>query len=217
MFDTQQISYETFKHSLHHGVYVFTSDVCQLCQEYKRDIEYVNNHYLYFVELSLESDRNEVRALVDRSAFPMTVGFVDGEQRFVRLGQLFGDDWTAILDFLKQFGEAPLTQEQIKEKEEVIEKACEITFYVFSDDVSPEDKAKCIDAAYAKHECPIDVDTLCPNLPWNSKIIMLKSFFTHYKFVYYNPRGNVGPDKTMLLTEYYKNQQKPMILRELDG
>ena len=217
MLDNQKLSYEAFKSGLHHGVYIFSSDACQLCQDYKKEIEHINNHYLYFVELTTDNDRDEVRTLVDRMAFPMTVGFIDGDIMFTRLGQLFGDDWLFVTDFLKRFGDSPLTAEQIQEKEEVIEKKCEITFYVFPDDTPKNERIKTLTSGFHKHECAIDVDELCPSLDCDSKLIMLKSFFSKHKFIIFNPRGNFGPEKTRMITDFYEKLNQSMIVRELDG
>lgn len=217
MLENQKLSYEAFKCRLHHGVYIFSSDACQLCQDYKKEIEHINNNYLYFVELTTESDREEVRALVDRMAFPMTVGFIDGDIIFTRLGQLFGDDWLSVTDFLKRFGDSPLTEEQVKVKEEEIKKRCEIAFYVFSDDTNKQERIKTLSNSFYNHECAIDVDELCPGLDCDSKIIMLKSFFSKHKFIIFNPRGNFGPEKTELIMNFYEKQNQSMIVRELNG
>ena len=54
MFDSQKLAFENFVLGYKHGVYVFTKDGCRACEDYKKEIEWINNSYLYFVEVLLE-------------------------------------------------------------------------------------------------------------------------------------------------------------------
>ena len=43
MFDNQRKSAESFLLGIKHGVYVITNDTCEICEAYKKEIEYIKN------------------------------------------------------------------------------------------------------------------------------------------------------------------------------
>ena len=116
MFDSQKINFDDWLLGYKHGTYIFTSDSCHLCQEYKKSIEYINNHYLYFVEVNTEQQKEVLSKTMRRSALPMTACYKDNNLQFVRLGQLFDLQMKEILEFLKDFPKEPLTKQEILEK-----------------------------------------------------------------------------------------------------
>lgn len=186
MFDTQKLEFDKFITGLKHGVYIITSDTCQLCKDYERDISRINNHYLYFVECTTQDQRNLVQKLADRAAFPMTIGFYDNELKFTRLGHLFGDDWLEVETFLQQFGNAPLTEEQIEEKTKKIKNKCQLAYYIFPPGFLFKDKV--MSQGYKYNELPIDVDSFGQQEPSEEIERMFDGNFHHAKLVVFDPR-----------------------------
>jgi hypothetical protein len=82
MFDSQKLSFEKFLLSYRHGIYIFTDDACHICQDYKQSIEYINNAYLYFVEVSLDSERKILAEMLERTVFPLTACFKDNKLKY---------------------------------------------------------------------------------------------------------------------------------------
>ena len=106
----------------------------------KKDIEYINNCYLYFVEVSTNIEKQAIYQIADRTVFPLTLGFVDNELKFVKVGQLFGEDLSTAFSFLKQFGEAPLSSSEISKKIDRIRNKCILSFYLFPEDTTIEQR-----------------------------------------------------------------------------
>ena len=215
MFDSQKISFESFATGYKHGVYVITRDACEVCQQYKRDIEYVNNRYLYFVEARTEQQMSLAKRLHDRLAFPITAGWKDNNLVFVRLGELFGDDFSEVLEFLKQFGDAPLSNEEIRKRMEKFNARCELSFYIFPDDMCKEKRDEYISTAYDRHELPVDIDDICPMLELEKRLNMIMSYNAKAKYVLYGTAGKFCPFKTALLTDYMETNGRPVEVRDI--
>lgn len=184
MFDSQKLEFNKFITGLKHGVYVITSDTCQICRDYQADISRINNHYLYFVECVTQEQKNLVQALADRAAFPMTIGFYDNELKFTRLGHRFGDDWLEIENFLKQFGDAPLTPEQIEEKTRKIKNKCQLAYYIFPPGFMFKDQV--LSQGYKYNELPIDVDGFGQQAPLEEIERMFDGNFHHAKLIVFD-------------------------------
>ncbi len=215
MFDSQKISFDSFLTGYKHGVYVITRDACEVCQQYKQDIEYVNNRYLYFVEAKTEEQMRVARRIHDRQAFPITAGWKDNQLVFVRLGELFGSDFTEVLEWLKQFGEAPLSETELKERIEKFNAKCELSFYIFPDDMEKGERNKYISTAYDRHELPVDVDTICPMLELSKRVNMILSYNARANYILYGTTGNFGPFKVSILADYMKLNGRPVEVRDL--
>ncbi|MBR1611520.1 MAG: hypothetical protein IJ672_08595 [Methanobrevibacter sp.] len=84
MFDSQKLNFDKFLLSYKHGIYIFTDDACHVCEDYKQSIEYINNSYLYFVEVSLDSERKILADMLERTVFPLTVCFKDNKLKYVK-------------------------------------------------------------------------------------------------------------------------------------
>lgn len=217
MFDSQVLSFDNFITGYKHGVYILTKDSCGVCQDYKKDIEYVNNRYLYFVDITTKQQEAFAKKLHNRLSFPMTAGWKDNQLVFVRLGELFGDDFNEVLEWLKQFGDAPLTQEELKDRIEKYNAKCTLSFYIFPDDIKPEEKDKIIATAYDRHELPVDIDTICPSLEISKRVNMILSYIATANYILWNTTGTFSPFKTAILKDYFEMKGRPVEVREIDG
>lgn len=217
MFDSQKLSFEKFAMGYKHGVYIITKDACGVCQQYKEDIKWVNNRYLYFVEAANQEDVRLAKQLHDRLAFPITAGWKDNQLVWVRLGEQYGEDFNRIMDWLKQFGDAPLSPEDLKDRIEKFNARCVLSFYIFNDGATQEQKDSAIAGAYARHELPVDIDTVAPMMSMTERINMLLSYVATAKFVLWGPDGDFSPMKVALLGDYLKMAGHPVEVRELNG
>lgn len=217
MFDSQKLSFDKFVTGYKHGVYIITRDACSTCQAYKKQIEYINNRYLYFVETTTKAQEIVAKQLHDRLAFPMTAAWKDNQLIFVRLGERYGEDWTEIMEFLKQFGDVPLTKEEINERIERLNAKCIISFYIFPDNMPEETRKEIINGAYDRHELPIDIDKLCPDLELSKRTNMILSYMGTGKYILWNINGEFGPFKSAILGEYFSKVGRPVETREYNG
>lgn len=125
MFDSQKLSFNTFKNGYKHGVYIFTSDVCQICHDYKEKIKNIDNAYLYFVEVTTDEEETILYEMIDSVGLPATVGYTDGDIDFVRRGMLYESDFSEVMKYIKRFGDAPLPPDEIKKRTEKLKTRCE--------------------------------------------------------------------------------------------
>ncbi len=183
MFDSQKISFEKFILGYKHGIYVFTEDTCHICQEYKDSIAYINNANLYFVEVSLESEKRIVEELLGRSVFPLTACFKDNKLSYVKAGQLFETQLEGIFADLKKFGDKPLSPEEIQRRLKKEEDKCLLAYYVFSNGVTPDERKQIIEKSIKYHELPIDVDSVPESLSLEEKFHLLEYSLALVKLV----------------------------------
>ena len=186
MLDSQKLSAESFLIGFKHGLYVITNDSCQICADYKKDIEYINNCYLYFVEVSTNIEKQAIYQIADRTVFPLTLGFVDNELKFVKVGQLFGEDLSTAFSFFKQFGEAPLSSSEISKKIDRIRNKCILSFYLFPEDTTIEQRNKEIEGACARNELPIDIDSFNLKISIEDKERMFETNLATAKLIVYD-------------------------------
>ena len=215
MFDSQKMSFEKFVSSYKHGVYVITRSACGVCEQYKADIQHINNHYLYFVEAVTSEERAIAMKLHDRQNFPITAAWKDNQLVFVRLGERFGDDFNEFLEFLKPFGDAPLSKEELTERISKFNSRCVLSFYIFPDEYSQEQRNDIIARAYDLHELAIDVDTICPMLETDKRVNMIMSYNATAKYIVFNTNGQFGPFKVALFTDYFKANNRPVEIRDV--
>lgn len=183
MFDSQKLSFEKFILGYKHGIYIFTEDTCHICQEYKDSISHINNANLYFVEVSLDSERKIVDQLLGRSVFPLTACFKDNKLSYVKAGQLFETQLEGIFVDLKKFGEKPLSPEEIQNRLKKEETKCVLTYYVFSNGVNADERKQIIERSIKYNELPIDVDSLPENLTLEDKYHLLEYTLSLAKLV----------------------------------
>lgn len=164
MFDSQKLNFEKFLLSFRHGIYVFTDDACHICQDYKESISYINNANLYFVEVVTEQEKDIVNEMLNRSVFPLTACFKDNKLIYVKAGQLFDTQLEQIMSDLKEFGDKPLSDEEITKRIEKEKTKCKLAYYMFTNTVEPEIKKSVISKSIEYNELPIDVDSIAPEL-----------------------------------------------------
>lgn len=183
MFDSQKLSFENFLLSYKHGIYIFTDDACHICQDYKQSIEYINNAYLYFVEISLDSERKILEEMLERSIFPLTVCFKDNKLKYVKPGQLFDTQLEPIFKDLKEFGDNPLSEKEIAERIAKEKTKCLLTYYIFAPTISNEDKYAIMNKAIDYNELPLDIDSVAPTLTLEQREHMLEGQMPFSKLV----------------------------------
>ena len=216
MLDSQKLSFENFLMGLKHGVYIFTKDGCQACEDYKREIAWENSCFLYIVETTTEEERNILAKLVGRNGFPVTVGYWENEIKFVDTGIKYEKDWVQIHKFLERFPTKPLT---IQETQTIIEKQknrCLLTYYAIPEKITGSDRQAIIDRGYTYNEFPIDIDSVCPSVPNNERERMLEGCYHFAKLVLWKggPYSNFTND--IILDYTIHNQEITFIERDLD-
>lgn len=219
MFDSQKLSFEKFLLDYKHGVYVFTKDSCQVCSDYKKSIEYINNRNLFFVEVISNQEEEICEKIFDRRSFPITVGYKDNEIEFIRLGMLFDLQMGEIMKFLEPFGNRLLTAEEKQEKIKKLETRCKLTYYVFPPDTSEDVRTKWMAKAIKYNELPIDVAKVGPGLTSEQREHMLEG---NYKFasmvVFDDGNTNIyGEFEQRIIVGYsIKNQDIKFVKRNID-
>lgn len=164
MFDSQKLSFEKFILSYRHGIYVFSDDACHICQDYKESISYINNANLYFVEVSTEKEKEIINKMLERFVFPLTACFKDNKLKYVKPGQLFDTQLEQIIADLKEFGDKPLSSEEIQDRQKKEKTKCMLAYYLFTDTVDSDTRRKVISRCIDYNELAIDVDSIAPGL-----------------------------------------------------
>lgn len=213
MFDSQVLSFDKFITGYKHGVYVLTKDSCGVCHDYKERIADINNRYLYFVDVLTKEQEAFAKKIHDRRAFPITAGWKDNQLVFVRLGDLW-DEFPQIMEWLKQFGDAPLSPEDLKERIEKFNARCVLSFYIFPDEVPQEERDRIMSTAYERKELPVDVDTICPSLDLTKRVNMIMSYNATANYIVYGTDGNFSQLKIAILADYLNFAGKPAEIRE---
>ena len=176
-----------------HGVYIFTSDSCRVCQDYKRDIEWINNCFLYFVDVNTEEEKSILAKIIDRTALPATVAYLDNEIKFIRMGEVFEADWIEFDQFLKQFPDKPLPRDEIQRRIDKQKNRCLLTYYIFPQDISEEKRTELMNKSHEYNELPIDIDRLCIGVDNKEKERMLEGSYHFAKLVLWkDPNANIS-------------------------
>ena len=193
MFDSQKLSFENFVMGYKHGVYIFTSDSCRVCQDYKRDIEWINNCFLYFVDVNTEEEKSILAKIIDRTALPATVAYLDNEIKFIRMGEVFEADWIEFDQFLKQFPDKPLPKDEIQRRIDKQKNRCLLTYYIFPQDISEEKRTELMNKSHEYNELPIDIDRLCVGVDKKERERMLEGSYHFAKLVLWkDPNANIS-------------------------
>ena len=84
-----------------HGVYIFTSDSCELCAQFEKDLASYDTSSFTSVEVTREEE-----IILDEmfkvKGFPFTVVFVENKIGMIKKGVLFQKQMNDIFDFLKK-------------------------------------------------------------------------------------------------------------------
>lgn len=191
MFDSQKLGFRNFLTSYKHGIYVFTKDACHICTDYKESISYINNAYLYFVEVNTDKEEEIVYELTQRRIFPLTVCYKDNKLKYVKPGQLFDLQLEEIYKDLKEFGDNPLSQDEIQKRILAEESKCLLSYYAFAPDCTDDDKQLIMKMAIDFNELPIDIETIGPGLSDEQKLHMLEANMPFAKFVMFKKNSGI--------------------------
>ena len=165
MFDSQKLNFEKFLLSYRNGIYVLTADTCHICQDYKESISYINNANLYFVEVVTEQEKDIVNKMLERSVFPLTACFKDNKLKYVKAGQLFDTQLEQIMADLKEFGDKPLSDDEIQKRIQKEKTKCNLAYYLFTNSIDIDTRKQVISKSIYYNELPIDIDSVAPGLP----------------------------------------------------
>lgn len=221
MFDTQKISFDDFAFGYKHGVYVFVKDACDWCKRYKQEIEYINNHYLYVVEVATAKQEELLdKILARQTAFPITVGYVDNVIKFAKTGVQWEEQQAKeIIPFLKQFGDVPLSDAEIQRRLEKQRNRCMLTYYVFPSNVTDEERKAWVEKKCASfNELPIDISTVGIGLSEDERERMLESQYTSAKMVVFKKgeHSTLAPFENKIMLGYaIANQEVKFITRNI--
>lgn len=204
-----------------HGVYIFTSDSCRVCQDYKRDIEWINNCFLYFVDVNTEEEKSILAKIIDRTALPATVAYLDNEIKFIRMGEVFEADWIEFDQFLKQFPDKPLPKDEIQRRIDKQKNRCLLTYYIFPQDISEEKRTELMNKSHEYNELPIDIDRLCVGVDKKERERMLEGSYHFAKLILWkDPNASVAnysPFANDILIGYTNvNQEIKFIQRDIE-
>lgn len=219
MLESQKLNFHQFMTDWKHGVYILTSDSCEICLKYKQKIEYINNGNLYFVDVVSSKDRDIVYQITERGSFPMTVVFRDNNLEFVRLGELFDKQLEEIFLVLKEFGETPLSESEKQQRMLAFKSKCELSYYVFPPNIKTDIKQKLIDLAITFNELPISVDDLSPTLNTDDRFHLFEGMMPYAKLIVFKDSNtnSFSPFAQRILMSYtsrIKNQQ--IIIRNIE-
>lgn len=82
------------------GVYIFTSDSCELCEQFQKDLSMYDTSSFVAVEVMGDEELilNEMFGI---NQFPYTAVFIENYVKFVKKGVLFQKQMNELFDFLK--------------------------------------------------------------------------------------------------------------------
>ncbi len=209
MFDSQKLTFEKFMLSYKHGIYVFTEDSCQICHDYKKTIEHINNANMYFVEVLDDHDRKAAYQMMQRAAFPMTACWKDNELQYVRLGQLFDLQLQEIYASLNEFGDTALPQEEIDRRIKAINTRCKLTYYILPPDCDQETRTKIMEKSVDNNEFAVDIDSVVPTLSFEQRVHLIEGNYAFAKLVIFkDDNTNIYSDLGQAAIIGYTNTSK---------
>lgn len=84
----------------HHGVYVFTSDSCDLCEQFEKDLSQYDTSSFAAIEV-IGDEEIILTEMFGLKGFPFTVVFVENKIGLIKSGVLFQKQMNEIYNFLK--------------------------------------------------------------------------------------------------------------------
>lgn len=176
-----------FLSSFKHGLYIFTSDACQFCQDYKKSLEHVSSPHLYFVEAVTDEQKDAVWAELKRVGFPLTVGYWKNQIRFIKNGQIFGEDLNDALKFLDRFPKYPISEDERNKLANELAKECKLALYIFPPGLSETARKAALNAKLEHNELAIDVDEYARDVPeLEDKIRLFAGTLKFSKLIVFN-------------------------------
>ena len=164
IIDDKVISVDDFLKSYKNGLFVFVTDSCGFCHDYRKELEILKSPWLKIVEVNRDDEKNAVWEWLDRVGFPLTVGIMDNELKFIERGQRFGNDFSELSEFLKLFPEQPLSPEELLKRQKAASKDFKLALYVFPPEFDETARKDALCASNRYDEVAIDVDEH-PGLP----------------------------------------------------
>lgn len=158
IIDDKVIAADDFIKSYKSGLFVFVTDSCGFCQDYRKELEILKSPWLKIVEVNRDDEKNAIWEWLDRVGFPLTVGIMDNEIKFIERGQRFGNDFSELLEFLKLFPEQPLSNEELLKRQKAASKEFKLSLYVFPPEFDETARKEALCAANRYDEIAIDVD-----------------------------------------------------------
>ena len=84
----------------HHGVYVFTSDSCELCAQFQKDLSKYDTSS--FTAIEVDADEEIIlTSMFNIQGFPFTIVYVNNEIGLVKKGVLFNKQMNELFAFMK--------------------------------------------------------------------------------------------------------------------
>lgn len=216
MFDSQKLAFENFLLGYKHGVYVFTKDGCHACEDYKNEIKWINNCFLYFVEVVKDEERAILTKLIDRKAFPLTVGYIDNEIKFIEQGVIYEKGWVKIHQFLEKFPKNPLPPDEIQRRIEKQKNRCLLTYYAIPQNIQGVERTRILNKGIEYNEFPIDIDAVCPDLPSAERERMLEGCYHFAKMVLWKGGTYSNFTNDIILGYTINNQDIKFIQRDIE-
>ena len=164
IIDDKVIAVTDFLSSYKNGLFVFVTDSCGFCQDYRKELEILKSPWLKIVEVNRDDEKNAIWEWLDRVGFPLTVGIMDNELKFIERGQRFGNDFSELSEFLKLFPDQPLSNEELLKRQKAASKDFKLALYVFPPEFDEMARKDALCAANRYDEVAIDIDEH-PGLP----------------------------------------------------
>ena len=145
---------------------------------------------------------------------------MDNEIKFIRMGHVFEADWIQFHEFLKQFGDKPLPQDEIRRRIERQKNRCLLTYYIFPQDISEDKRNELMNKANTYNELPIDVDRFCVGIDRKERERMLEGSYHFAKLVLWKDTNakvsNYSPFANDIILGYTNvNQEIKFIQRDV--
>lgn len=121
--------------------------------------------------------------MLERSVFPLTACFKDNKLKYVKPGQLFDTQLELIFKDLKEFGDKPLSPQEIEIRIKKEKTKCILSYYIFAPTITAEDKQAVMNKAIEYNELPIDIDTVAPILSIEQREHMLEGQMPFAKLI----------------------------------
>lgn len=131
------------------------------------------------------------------------------------MGIIFEKDWIEVQKFLDKFPPNPLPQDEIQRRIEKQKNRCILTYYIIPQEIQGTDRQAILNKAIEFNELPIDVDSLCPDLPSKERERMLEGSYHFAKMVLWGkgPYSNFASD--IIMGYSIANQDITFIEREV--
>lgn len=84
----------------HHSVYVFTSDSCELCAQFQKDLSKYDTSSFTAVEVDVDEEII-LASMFNIQGFPFTIAYVNNEIGLVKKGVLFDKQMNELFAFMK--------------------------------------------------------------------------------------------------------------------